>query len=293
MSSSRSRWPSTTAAASGSPKPTTYPRRAPDGKGRDRILIFEDTDLNGTLDKRTVFYEGLNLVSGLEVGFGGVWVGAAPYLLFIPDKDGDDKPDGPAMGVKPRPGNNSGDCLSQGRAAGRGSLARRLGLRRHARNAQQLHLGARRLALRLPRRLHAQQSRQAGHAGRQARRRSTPASGAITPSRHEFEVFAHGTSNPWGLDYDQYGNFFATACVIPHLFHIIPGARYERQAGQHFNPYTYDDIKTIADHRHYTGNQWNDGNRRPVRHARRRPRPRRLHDLSGGPGPKNTAARSS
>src|SRR4029079_7569089 len=45
-------------------------------------------------------------------------------------------------------------------------------------------------------------------------------------------------------------------------FHIIPGARYERQAGQHFNPYTYDDIKTIADHRHYTGNQWNHGNRR-------------------------------
>ena len=39
--------------------------------------------------------EGLNLVSGLEVGFGGVWVGAAPYLMFIPVKDWDDpKPAG-------------------------------------------------------------------------------------------------------------------------------------------------------------------------------------------------------
>ena len=28
-------------------------------------------------------------------GDGGVYVGAAPDLLFIPDKDGDDKPDGP------------------------------------------------------------------------------------------------------------------------------------------------------------------------------------------------------
>ena len=37
-----------------------------------------------------MFIEGLNLVSGLEVGFGGVWVGAAPYLMFIPDKDGDE-----------------------------------------------------------------------------------------------------------------------------------------------------------------------------------------------------------
>ena len=61
----------------------------------DRILIFEDTDGDGQFDKRTVFTEGLNLVSGLEVGFGGVWVGAAPYLLFIPDDDGDDRPDGP------------------------------------------------------------------------------------------------------------------------------------------------------------------------------------------------------
>jgi hypothetical protein len=73
------------------------------------------------------------------------------------------------------------------------------------------------------------------------------------PTRHVFEVFAEGTSNPWGLDYDAHGEFFNTACVIPHLYHILPGARYQRQAGQHFNPYTYDDIKTIADHAHYAG----------------------------------------
>ena len=56
----------------------TYPLRAPDGQGKDRILIFEDTDGDGTLDSRKVFIEDLNLVSGIEVGFGGVWVGAAP-----------------------------------------------------------------------------------------------------------------------------------------------------------------------------------------------------------------------
>ena len=67
----------------------TYPRRAAEGQGKDRILIFEDTDGDGHFDKRTVFIEGLNLVSGLEVGFGGVWVGAAPYLMFIPMTDGD------------------------------------------------------------------------------------------------------------------------------------------------------------------------------------------------------------
>ena len=55
---------------------------------------------------------------------------------------------------------------------------------------------------------------------------------------------------------------FITACVIPHLYHMIQGGRYERQAGQHFNPYTYDDIKTIADHRHYLGANPHGGNGR-------------------------------
>src|SRR5262249_48230033 len=73
----------------------TYPRRAPEGQGKDRILIFEDTDGDGKFDKRTVFLEGLNLVSGLELGFGGVWIGAAPYLMFVPVKPGADKSAGP------------------------------------------------------------------------------------------------------------------------------------------------------------------------------------------------------
>ncbi|HVK16634.1 MAG TPA: PVC-type heme-binding CxxCH protein, partial [Fimbriiglobus sp.] len=47
---------------------------------------------------------------------------------------------------------------------------------------------------------------------------------------------------------------------IPHCYHIVQGGRYERQAGQHFNPYTYDDIKTIADHRHYAGPNPHGGN---------------------------------
>ena len=65
-----------------------------DRKLGDKILILEDTDGDGKFDKKTVFFEGLNLVSGIEYGFGGVWVGAAPYLLFIPiDKSGD-KPAG-------------------------------------------------------------------------------------------------------------------------------------------------------------------------------------------------------
>src|SRR5437868_10483927 len=63
--------------------------------GKDRIVILEDTKGTGHADKRTVFYEGFNYITGIEVGFGGVWVMSPPGLYFIPDRDGDDKPDGP------------------------------------------------------------------------------------------------------------------------------------------------------------------------------------------------------
>ena len=70
------------------------------------------------------------------------------------------------------------------------------------------------------------------------------------PVKKEFEVVAHGFSNPWGIDHDAKGQLFITACVIPHMFHVIPGGIYHRQGGQHFNPYVYKDIRTIVDHSH-------------------------------------------
>src|SRR5438093_3916947 len=71
------------------------PEPPPKGpRGADRIKILEDTDGDGKADKVTTFVEGLNLASGLAVGHGGVFVGQAPYLLFYPDRNKDDRPDG-------------------------------------------------------------------------------------------------------------------------------------------------------------------------------------------------------
>src|SRR5258705_4089316 len=69
-----------------------YPKWQP--TGHDRILIFEDTDNDRHFDNRTVFYDKLNYLTGIEVGFGGAFVLSPPHLLFIPDKNNDDKPDG-------------------------------------------------------------------------------------------------------------------------------------------------------------------------------------------------------
>ncbi len=208
----------------------TYPRRAPEGEGKDRIVILEDTNGDGKLDSRKVFIERLNLVSGLEVGFGGVWVGAAPYLLFIPDRDGDDRPDGPPEVLLDGFGyHDTHETLNAFIWGPDGWLYGCHGVFTHSR---------------------------VGKPGTADKDR-VPLNAGIWryhPTRHRFEVFAWGTSNPWGVDFNDVGDAFCTACVIPHLFHIIPGARYHRQAGRHFNPYVYDDIKTIADHSHYAGN---------------------------------------
>ena len=62
---------------------------------RNRIQIFEDVDGDGVFDKKKTFTEDLSFSSGIIVGMGGVYVGMPPELIFIPDADGDDKPDGP------------------------------------------------------------------------------------------------------------------------------------------------------------------------------------------------------
>lgn len=209
----------------------TYPRRAPEGQGKDRILIFEDTNGDGKFDKRTVFMEGLNLVSGMEIGFGGVFVGAAPYLMFIPDRNHDDVPDGPAEilldGFRYEDTHETLNTFTWGPD---GWLYGCHGVFTQS---------------------------NVGKPGAPNSERTRINAGVFRyhPTRKVFELFSEGTSNPWGIDFDEYGQAHIEACVIPHFFHMIHGARYERQAGASFNPNTYDEIKTIADHRHYAGDQ--------------------------------------
>ncbi|WAC15278.1 PVC-type heme-binding CxxCH protein [Dyadobacter pollutisoli] len=207
----------------------TYPVRAPEGQGRDRILILEDTDGDGTLDKKKVFAENLNLISGIEVGMGGVWLGSAPYLLFIPIDAKNDKPAGPVQTLLDGWGlEDTHEVLNNLRWGPDGWLYGTHGVFTHS---------------------------NVGKPGAPDSERTKLNAGVwrLHPVTHKFELFAEGSSNPWGIDFNDYGHPFITVCVIPHMYHIIQGARYQRQAGKHFNPYTYDDIKTIGDHVHWVG----------------------------------------
>ncbi|WP_110358588.1 PVC-type heme-binding CxxCH protein [Arenibacter sp. ARW7G5Y1] len=210
----------------------TYPVPAEEGKGKDRILIFEDTNGDGTLDKRKVFIEGLNMASGIEVGMGGVWVGAAPYLMFIPIDEDSDKPAGPPEILLDGWGlHDTHEVLNNLRWGPDGWLYGVHGIFTHS---------------------------NVGKPGSTDDQRTKLNAGVwrYHPTKHEFELYSEGTSNPWGIDFNDYGHPFITVCVIPHMYHVIQGARYQRQGrSSHFNPYTYDDIKTIADHVHYLGDR--------------------------------------
>jgi putative heme-binding domain-containing protein len=63
-------------------------------RGLDRITIHEDTTGTGVYDKHTVFIDGLNIVTSIAFGRGGVWVLNPPYLLFYPGANGGTAPAG-------------------------------------------------------------------------------------------------------------------------------------------------------------------------------------------------------
>jgi plastocyanin len=160
----------------------TYPVPAPEGQGRDRILIFEDTDGDGSLDKRKVFTEGLNLVSGIEVGLGGVWLGAAPYLLFIPIDTKNDKPAGPPQKLLDGWGlDDTHEVLNNLRWGPDGWLYGTHGVFTRS---------------------------NVGKPGAPDAERTRINAGVwrFHPTTRQFEVFAEGSSNPWGIDFNDYGH---------------------------------------------------------------------------------------
>ena len=211
--------------------------------GDSRILILEDTDRDGVADSRKVFSEGIPFPAAIAVGFDGLWLGAPPNLLFLPDRDGDDKADSDDIevhltgwGIRDRhetlnsfhwgPDGWLYGCQGYATPSKVGKPAGEGRLYKHQEPFPQD------IAL-------------SGDA--------VDINGGIWryhPTKRRFEVVAHGFSNPWGIDYDAKGQIFITACVIPHLWHVIPGGVYHRQGGSHFDPYVYRDIQTITDHRH-------------------------------------------
>ena len=165
-----------------------YPRRAKAGQGKDRLVILEDKDGDGKYETHKVFKDDLNLISGFEIGYGGVFVGTAPTFSFIPDRDGDDKPDGPAEilldGWDTRDTHETPNSFMWGHD---GWLYGNHGLYNNS---------------------------FVGKPGTPRKNRIRVNAGVwrYHPISKKFEVYAQGGSNQWGLDYNSTGAMFMTHC---------------------------------------------------------------------------------
>jgi putative membrane-bound dehydrogenase-like protein len=211
-----------------------YPLGAPKGaKPRDTVKILEDTDGDGRADKVTVFAEGLNLATAIILGNGGAYVGQAPHLLFLKDTNGDDKADTSEVVMTGFGLEDRHELLNGFTWGPDGHLYMTHGVFTHS-------------------------------LVKDPKKPNDPGvvmNAAVArwhPQTRKFEVFADGTSNPWGVDFDRAGNAFVSACVIDHLFHMAPGGQFVRQGGIWANPYGYADmhsprggLASIVDHKHF------------------------------------------
>jgi putative membrane-bound dehydrogenase-like protein len=228
-----------------------YPRREP-GPGRDRVKVLEDTNADGRVDKVSVFLDGLNIPSGVAVGHGGVWVANSPDILFVPDANRDGVADGKPQVVVTGFGRtdthelpNSLTWGPDGWLYGLNGVFNHSHVRYHESNP----------------------NFDKDHPGWPL----TCAMFRINPRTREFQVFAEGTSNPWGIAFNDDGEAFLSACVIDHLWHITETGYYHRQGGP-YPPFTWK-IESIVEHKHqkaaYCGIHWFDSDAYPEQYRRK------------------------
>jgi putative membrane-bound dehydrogenase-like protein len=195
--------------------------------GKDRVVILEDKG-DGKGVQRKVFYEGLNYITGIEAGFGGVYVMSPPSLYFIADKDGDDVPDrAPEVLFDGFGYKESRHNLANGFTWGPDGW---------------LYAGHGRTS-----------PSNVGRPGSPDKDRIHSDGGVVRihPTRLVFENFTDGNTNPWGVDFDDFGQCFVSNCVDPHLFHMIQGGHYEPWRGRPSSMYAYERLPTVADHWHF------------------------------------------
>ncbi len=193
---------------------TTYdrvPEPPPRGpKGVDRITICELSADGRHATKFKDFLNGLNLCSGMALGHGGVFVLQPPYLLFYPDKNRDDVPDSDPEVLLTGFGLEDAHAVANSLTWGPDGWlygAQGSTVTAHIRGVE------------------FQQGIWRYH-----------------PRTSEFELFAEGGGNTWGLDFDEQGEILAGTNFDDKMLHQVQGAYYLKNFGKHgalHNPYTY------------------------------------------------------
>lgn len=179
--------------------------------GADRVTILEDTNGDGKADHAKDFITGLNLASGLALGHGGVFIVQPPYLLFYPDRDRDDKPDADPEVLLAGFGMEDSHAFANSLQWGPDGWL-------YGAQGSTVTANIRGITF--------QQGIWRYH-----------------PVTKEFELFAEGGGNTWGLDFDSHGNAIAgTNFGHSAMLHQMQGAYYVKGFAKHGelqNPHAY------------------------------------------------------
>ncbi len=187
-------------------------------KGADRITILESTKGDGVFDKAHDFVSDLNIARSVVTGRGGVWILNPPYLLFYPDKNRDDIPDGPP----------------EVRLSGFG--------------LEDTHSGANSLAWGPDGWLYGAHGSTCT-ADVQDVKFLGQAIWRYQPETRAFEVFAEGGGNTFSLDFDREGRVFSGTNGNPRGLHYPQGGAFVKNWGKHgplMNPYSFGWFEHMA-----------------------------------------------
>lgn len=189
----------------------------------DRIVILEGADGGSKFASRKVFADDLKRLMGFAVGHGGVWAIAPPNILFIPDRNSDGVPDGPAEIVYDGfiyTGTNMHTTANSLRFGLDGWIYGRTG---HA----HLHMvGPPGTPLSQRTRLHGSLYR-------------------FHPRTRVFEALMSGAVNTFGQDWDKHGEHFFVSTTVGPFWYVMPGAKF-RSSSVEPNQKAYELIDQIG-----------------------------------------------
>jgi len=193
-------------------------------RGADRITILEDSDGDGRMDRGRDFIDGLNLATGIAFGHDGVFVLNVPYLLFYPDRNRDDVPDGDPEVLLT--GFGMEDAHSVANSLTWGPDGWLYGCQGSTVTAN----------------IHGIEFQQGVW--------------RYHPQTHAFELFCEGGGNSWGLDFDSRGNLFYSTNYGGHvLVHGLQGGYFVKSFAKHgelHNPHSYGYFDHAA-HQNFRG----------------------------------------
>jgi putative heme-binding domain-containing protein len=181
-----------------------YPQIEPGQVANDKIVVLEDADGDGASDRTTVFADGLLIPTGVEPGFGGVYVANSTELVHFADDDGDLRADRRQTVLSGFGTEDTHHIIHTLRWGPDGALYFNQSIYIHS------HI----------------------ETPRGVRRLGGGGIWQFRPATWRLEVFCRGFVNPWGHHFDPWGQSFATDGAYGEgINYVFPGAVFATAPG--------------------------------------------------------------